>query len=123
MDVDSRSARRLLLVVDDDARSAELLARLLRDDGWDVEVASDGSAALRRLARDPLPDAIVTDLRMPDVDGLAVARFARGKSAVLPIFLVTCYPELADVSRFDPRPRVFTKPVSYDELTAALRAL
>lgn len=116
-------ARRLLLVVDDDARSAELLGRLLRDDGWDVEVASDGGKALQRLEQKPLPDAIVTDLRMPDVDGLELARRARIENPGLPVFVVTCYPELVDLGQLDPRPQVFTKPVVYDDLTAALRAL
>ena len=66
--------RPLVLVVDDDDDSAPLLARLLRSDGYDTEVTNDGAAALQRLTRDPVPDAIVTDFHLPYADGLAVGR-------------------------------------------------
>jgi CheY-like chemotaxis protein len=123
MEQGSLASRRLVLVIDDDTRSAHLLARLLRQDGFDVEVAGDGGAALRRLERAPSPDAIVTDFRMPQADGMAVAQFARARSPAVPVLVVTGYPELVDEKQLDPRPIVLTKPISYVELTDALRDL
>jgi len=111
----------LLLVIDDDGRTARLLARLLKEDGYRVEVVCDGAAALARLARGPFPDAIVTDFRMPHADGMAVAQFARSREPGIPVFIVTGYPELIEDVGLLPKPVVFTKPLTYPELTTALR--
>lgn len=111
-----------ILVVDDDVRTARLLARLLVEDGFDVEVSSDGATAIARLSREPSPDVLVTDLRMPHADGLSVARYARSRNPSIPVFIVTGYPEL--VGSLDnvlaPIARVFTKPLAYPELTEAM---
>jgi len=111
-----------ILVVDDDVRTARLLARLLVEDGFDVEVSSDGATAIARLSREPAPDVLVTDLRMPHADGLSVARYARSRNPSIPVFIVTGYPEL--VGSLDnvlaPIARVFTKPLAYPELTEAM---
>src|SRR5262245_11232922 len=71
----------LVLVAEDDVRTGRVLARMLEDDGFDVELANDGAAAIGRLAREPVPDVLVTDLRMPHADGNAVARYARSRCA------------------------------------------
>jgi two-component system response regulator MprA len=112
----------LVLLVEDDARSARLLARMLRDDGWEVEIALDGGAALSRLANGRAPDALVTDFRLPHANGLALAQFARSRDAHIPVVIVTGYPQLVDVDALDPQPIVFTKPIAYPALTAALPA-
>ncbi|WP_437731210.1 response regulator [Sorangium sp. So ce1335] len=114
----------LILLVDDDARTARLLARLLEDDGFRVELATDGALALARLARAPVPDILVTDFRMPHADGIAVARLARSLRPGLPLFLLTGYPELvARLGRgFEPAAVVHTKPVDYTALSAELRS-
>jgi CheY-like chemotaxis protein len=120
----SEHAKRVL-VVDDDVRTARLLARLLGEDGFEVELATDGAAAIARFSRSPLPDALLTDLRMPHADGVAVARYARSRNPRIPVFIVTGYPEL--VTRLDDlvdvlsETRVFPKPLAYAELTAAMR--
>lgn len=112
-----------MLVVDEDPRTARRLAQMLREDGYDAEVAFDGSAAIARFTRSPLPEALVTALRMPNVDGLAVMRYARSQKPGVPIFVVTGYPHLMSSAPFeDPRPLLFTKPVVYDELENALGA-
>jgi len=115
--------RKRVLVVDDDVRTARLLARLLAEDGFEVELATDGAAAIARLSRSPMPDALVTDLRMPHADGIAVARYARSRSPRIPIFIVTGYPELLTRldDLIDSETRVFPKPLAYPELTAAMR--
>jgi CheY-like chemotaxis protein len=110
-----------VLVVDDDERSARLLARLLIEDGFDVTVAIDGPSALASLENDATPNLLVTDIRMPHVDGFAVARAARLKDPNIPVFIITSYPEL--VSRGDRSlfGNIFSKPLAYHELTAAMR--
>lgn len=107
--------RRLVLLVDDDIRSARVFVRMLREDGFDVELAHDGAVAIGRLSRAPAPDVLVTDLQLPHADGIAVAKYARSCNPQLPIFMVTGYPQIvaARAKGFDPEPRIFTKPLDY----------
>jgi CheY-like chemotaxis protein len=84
-----------ILLVEDDRPAAQALAKLLRADGFDVDMAFDGAEAVGKLARGAPPDALVTDVRMPRADGIAVARYARGRSPEIPVIFVTGYPELA----------------------------
>jgi two-component system response regulator MprA len=115
----------LILVVDDDVRTARLLVRLLRDDGFEVEMCTDGACAIARLGRHPLPSALITDLRMPHVDGMSVARYARSRSPQMPIFVTTGYPNLVDAAPMDaeltPPAFVHTKPIDYQRLAEELR--
>ncbi len=114
----------LVLIVDDDARSTRLIAQMLREDGFNVEVVLDGARAIARLTRAPLPDVLVTDLSMPHADGNSVTMFARSQKPGLPVIFVTGYPHLATSLAGEPRPTLFTKPVNYAELlTALLRVL
>jgi two-component system response regulator MprA len=112
-----------ILLVEDDARSAGVLARMLREDGFDVDLVADGPAAIERLTRGPLPDVLVTDLWLPGADGFSVARYARSQSGGLPIILVTGYPNLSpDASGpLDPRPVVLAKPLDYAALNEEIR--
>lgn len=109
----------LILVVDDDARSARTLANMLREDGFQVDVAIDGASAIARLTRKPLPSVLVTELRLPNADGMAVSVFARSRDAEIPIIMVTGYPQLAG-QKLSPEPIVLTKPLDYADLSAAL---
>ena len=77
-----------LLVVDDDAPIRRMLARTLGAEGYAVEAVADGGAALAAVERS-LPDAIVLDVSMPGIDGLAVTRRLRGKGLAVPILLLT----------------------------------
>ena len=110
----------LVLIVDDDARSAAVLARMLRADGYDVEVTTDGAAALARLARGPLPSAIVTERHLPHADGLAVSRYARSRRANIPIFFVTDYPGALSKESDDVPLQMLTKPLDYEDLLGRL---
>lgn len=116
---------RLVMVVDDDARAARVLAQMLREDGYNVEVVLDGAAAIHRLSREPLPDVLVTDFRMPHADGMAVLSYARSRRPHIPVILVTSYPETVEAwsTRFDPPPRVFSKPLAYGEFVQELARL
>jgi CheY-like chemotaxis protein len=68
--------RQVALVVDDDARSRELLQQLLTLDGYEVRAVAGGQAALA-LLEDEIPDVAVIDLRMPGMDGLELCRKIR----------------------------------------------
>lgn len=85
------TARERLLLVDDETLVAEGLAALLRARGYAVELAADGKSALERLARDPLPDLMLLDYEMPELDGEEVLRRVRldPRLARLPVLMAT----------------------------------
>ncbi len=96
----------------------------MRADGYDADVTTDGAAALARLTRDPVPQAIVTDIYLAHADGLAVARYARSRRSAMPIFLVTGHPTLVSQSEepiAEPL-HVLTKPLDYPDLLRRLAA-
>ena len=79
-----------ILVVDDEARHADLLARELRDRGYEAVTSASGREAIERAAREPF-DAVVTDLRMPPPDGLEVLRALRRERPQTAVILMTAY--------------------------------
>jgi DNA-binding NtrC family response regulator len=79
-----------LLIAEDDAVQAKLLARVGAEAGFDVAVSADGNAALAELRASP-PDALFTDLRLPGADGLALIAAAREADSTMPIILATGY--------------------------------
>ena len=81
-------ARPRVLVVDDEATIRDLLAKTLALAEYDVDVAPDGRTALERLRIIPY-DLLITDLKMPGVDGLTVIREARRLKADLPVIIIT----------------------------------
>ena len=76
-----------VLVVDDDAKTAELVKLYLNRDGYRVLTAYDGIEALQ-MARENYPDLIVLDLMLPGIDGLEICRILRTESDV-PIIMLT----------------------------------
>lgn len=80
----------VLLIAEDDAVQAKLLARLAAEAGFAPQVLHDGSAALDALRNAP-PDALFTDLRLPGADGLALIAAAREADAGMPVILATGY--------------------------------
>ncbi len=77
-----------VLIVDDEADSREALAELTQRWGYDVQTASDGTEALRR-AIEGHPDVILTDLVMPNMDGLWLLRALRAELPECPVVLLT----------------------------------
>ena len=78
-----------VLVIDDDARLRQVLARLLRTSGFDrVDEAADGEEALAALDRIH-PDLILTDCQMPRMDGIAFVRHLRARGDLTPVIMLS----------------------------------
>src|SRR5262249_60672309 len=84
-----------VLVIDDEPRIAQIAGDYLRHAGFDVVTAATGGAGLAR-ARDAQPALVVLDLRLPDMDGIHVARELRRASSV-PIVVLTARPAESDL--------------------------
>jgi len=82
------AGRPRVLVVDDEATIRDLLAKTLALAEYDVDLAPDGRTGLERLRMIPY-DLLITDLKMPGVDGLAVIREARRLKADIPVIIIT----------------------------------
>ena len=85
----------LVLVADDDRAVREALERALQLAGYDVELASDGDAALAAIAQ-RTPDAVVLDVMMPGYDGLDVTRRLRREGNRVPVLLLTARDAVGD---------------------------
>ena len=75
------SERQHILVVDDEPQITRVLRTTLSAQGYDIRVAHDGESALE-LMKDWRPDLVLTDLAMPNVDGIELCRRVRGASDV-----------------------------------------
>ena len=119
------NARCRVLLVDDHDDTREMFRMFLEGAGMEVASADSGVAALR-LARADVPDVVVLDVRMPDLDGHDVVSVLRSRSETqaTPIILVT-----GAVGPLNPRPdlgaadRVLTKPCRPEDLVAAIVGL
>jgi two-component system response regulator HydG len=117
--------KKKILVVDDEQSARSGLEKLLRQEGYDVVSAADGPSALARLD-DAAPDLVVTDLRMPGMDGIELVSRIHAASSSLPVIVVTAF---GDVSSAVKAMRVgaddyLTKPIDFDVLTFSIeRAL
>ena len=101
-----------------------MLERTLAAEGYDVRAAADGGAALAAIERSA-PDALVLDVAMPGLDGLAVCRRLRAKGLALPILLLTARDAVHDrVAGLDAGADDYlVKPFAAEELLARIRAL
>ncbi|HEV7639880.1 MAG TPA: response regulator transcription factor [Gaiellaceae bacterium] len=117
-------AEAAILVVDDDAPIRRMLDRTLSAEGYVVETAADGGAALAAVERSA-PDLVVLDVGMPGVDGLAVSRRLRSKGLSVPVLLLTARDSVRDrVAGLDAGADDYlVKPFATEELLARVRAL
>jgi two-component system, OmpR family, KDP operon response regulator KdpE len=111
-----------ILVVDDESQITRVLRTGLKARGYDVRVAADGVSALETFG-DWQPDLIVTDLSMPNLDGLELCRRVRAISPVPIIVLSVRGEEQTKVAALDVGADDYvTKPFGIDELLARVRA-
>jgi len=114
-----------ILVVDDEPAVRDSLRRALELEGYEVDLAVDGEAALAHLAQPMHPDAVILDILMPGVGGLEVCRRIRASGDEVPVLILTARAEIdsrvagLDAGADDYLP----KPFALAELLARLRAL
>ncbi len=115
-------AGRTVLLVEDDADNRELMTEVLQSSGFGVVAAAGGAEAVAML-RARRFDVVVTDVGMPGVGGLAVARAAKASRPDVPVLVVTGYSERDDLTAAEGKEvdRVLVKPVDPDVLVAAIR--
>ena len=121
----NRKNRPRVLIVDDHLSMAETLADGLAELGYEAVALSSSREAAKRLAEDPF-DALVTDLRMPDLDGLELLKISRAAAPSRPVIVMTAYSavESAIESIRQGAFHYLTKPFKLDELVLFLnRAL
>lgn len=109
-----------ILVVDDEPANLRLLWYVLSQKGYETAEAKDGLEALELLARSRF-DLVISDVRMPRMDGVALARHIVSSQPMVPIFLMTAY-------QFDSREDISAlnvpclgKPFSFDELLSQIQ--
>lgn len=115
-----------ILIVEDEERLAAALARGLEKHGYAVDTLEDGAKALTRISLHHSDyDAVVLDLMLPSMDGLAICKEMRAQNVTTPVLVLTARAEtetkvellLAGADDY------LVKPFSFDELVARLRAL
>jgi two-component system response regulator MprA len=113
-----------ILVVDDDAGLRRALRRVLVSQGFEVELAEDGLAALSRL-RERRFDLVVLDVMMPGTDGIEVCERLRSDGAELPVLMLTARDAVRDrVTGLEAGADDYlVKPFANEELVARIRAL
>ncbi len=110
-----------VLVVDDEEGARTGLEKLLRLEGYDVDTAADGAEALDRVS-ERVPDVIVTDLKMPRMDGLELMGRLRETFTELPVIVVTAFGDVgsAVAAMRKGAAHYLVKPVDFDELQVAI---
>ncbi|MFJ7945206.1 response regulator transcription factor [Streptomyces sp. NPDC096354] len=113
-----------ILVVDDEPDVTEVLAEVMTGEGWQVRTVADGMTALTT-ARDFLPDAVVLDWMLPDLDGLQVLRALRREMPSVCVLFLTARDAVEDriAGITAGGDDYVTKPYSLEEVLARLRGL
>ena len=112
-----------VLVVEDEPLIRFLMVDTLQDAGFDVLEAPSGVEACRLIDNPDQVDLVVTDLNMPEADGIAVARKARARAPDVPVLFVSARSDLLK-SLSAPRPyRYLAKPFSMAQFSAAVDEL
>jgi DNA-binding response OmpR family regulator len=113
-----------ILVVEDEPRAAQMLAKGLREEAYAVDVVGDGDRALYQIAITEY-DAIILDVILPLQDGLAVCRELRKSASTVPVLMLTARDAVeARIAGLDSGADDYlTKPYDFRELLARLRAV
>jgi two-component system KDP operon response regulator KdpE len=116
------SEHKHIMVVDDESQITRVLRTALSTHGYDIRVANDGETALE-IMKDWAPDLVITDLAMPNMDGLELCRRIRTVSEVPIIVLSVRGEERTKVKALDAGADDYvTKPFGMEELLARVRA-
>jgi two-component system response regulator HydG len=110
-----------ILVVDDEPAARSGLEKLLKQAGHDVCVAADGEEALAVASEQP-PDVVVTDLKMPKMDGMALLTKLREQDVNLPVIVATAFGDVesAVAAMRAGAADFITKPIDFDVLSVAI---
>lgn len=121
----SAEPRPRLLVVDDEPYMPDLLGDDLREEGYDVAFAGDGWTAWLCLMAEPVPDLVVLDWTLPDMDGPDLCQRMREAGINIPVLMLTGHDDVSDrVRALDAGVDDYlVKPFAVEELLARLRAL
>src|SRR5215211_1671841 len=113
-----------LLLVEDDTKLSDMLARSLREQGYAVDVSGDGADAVYEASVNEY-DAIILDVNLPKQSGLEVSRALRAKRRAMPILMLTARDTVNDrVTGLDAGADDYlVKPFELDELYARVRSL
>ena len=111
-----------ILFAEDESISRKLISMFLRGEGYEVDEAKDGAEALDLLANSQF-DLVISDIRMPRVDGIELIMRVRANSPDTPFIVLTSYPNDAlDLSKL-PKSLVLGKPVLFDILKSNIERL
>jgi two-component system response regulator HydG len=118
---DSNDIRGRILVVDDEPTARLGLEKLLRRKGYRVQAEADGAAALQAAA-EFAPDVVVTDLKMPKMDGIELLGQLRARDRDVPVIVATAFGEVATAvaAMRAGADDYLTKPLEIDELVLAI---
>jgi CheY-like chemotaxis protein len=116
-----------VLVVDDDPILLDMVCRALRDHGFSAQGVDGGGEALRRLRQNPV-DILVTDILMPDIDGIELIGHARRLVPAIKILAITGRGQLRIINLLDlaeqiGADRTLAKPFTAEQLLAAVEPL
>jgi len=111
-----------ILIVEDETISRKNLGMFLHEEGYDVNEAKDGAEALYLLNTFEF-DLVVSDIRMPRVDGIAVVSHLRSISPDTPFIVLTAHPnDMMDLSKM-PKADIMSKPVVLEALKSRIEQL
>ncbi len=118
---DSNDTQGRILVVDDEPTARQGLEKLLCRKGYRVQAEADGEAALRAAA-DFAPDIVVTDLKMPNMDGIELLKQLRAQDRDIPVIVATAFGEVSSAvaAMRAGADDYLTKPLELDELILAI---
>ncbi len=121
-DVTNMAQKSRILIVDDEVNARSALAEILREEGYAVETAADGFKALPKLD-EFTPDVVLTDLKMPGLDGIQLIEKIKERDAECVVIVLTAFGavETAVKAMRQGAADYITKPVNVEELELVLR--
>jgi CheY-like chemotaxis protein len=114
--------RKRILLAEDEPVSRKSVSAFLRDDGFEVDEAKDGAEALTHLDTSSF-DLVLSDVHMPQVNGILVILHLRSLSPATPFMFITAYPYHPDLLSIFPKAQVMGKPVLLDDLQTRIHAV